>query len=399
MKFNRILMTRFMVSAVLAVYFILFFFFMNAKSNVDILDSYRNSFQEFVKLDSNGISTGYFQWSDFKQSIESDDVKSFEKWENEILDYYSHISTVEIINGDVNFDTWYEIRFEKNKLYGYFKIFNSEGTVFLQDKIARVEFDYISILDSIKATDKFSFGSDYEGEFIFGITYTDSSMPFTVLQIITIAAVAIMGYFFVFLFENRYFGKFKMLHQLDTLVFLAEKRIKYSEGHSRAVADISYLIGKKMKLKKTDLENMYIAAYLHEIGLLAIPTEKIERSELLDSRDWDYIKVFPEYSEMIINSFECFKNCGEISRSINEKWDGTGFPDGLKGEDINILSRIAGIAHLIEILTRRRNYRNTVYDVEDAVKIIGEMPSDQSVMNVVRDNIEEIKKIIEAKNV
>jgi len=399
---KTMLMIRFLATLFVIVCLLFFFHMFNVQSNKNLAESYSNSFTEFIKIDSIGVSTGYFQWTDFLKAVEEKDEESLTAWFEEILSTYSHFKKLEIVDTDFNSNSsneWYFLGNEGESLYAFFRVYDSDTLDYLQGKLVKAEIDYLAILESIKATEKFDFSTESGEDFVYGIKYTSKGLSYTAYQILIVIITGMIVFILIYMHERSFFGKFRMLHQLDTLVYLADKRLKYSEGHSLNVANLSFFIGKKVGLSKKELEKLYIGAYLHELGVLAVPSEKIERMVTLESNEWDYIKMYPEYSESIIDSFEYFKGCGKIARSINEKWDGSGYPDGLNGEETNILSRIAGVAHLLEVLTRKRVYRETPYDIEEAVEMLGKMSIDPHLLEIVENNCNELEEIIKNQKI
>ncbi|MEG3637828.1 HD domain-containing phosphohydrolase [Magnetococcus sp. PR-3] len=121
----------------------------------------------------------------------------------------------------------------------------------------------------------------------------------------------------------------------------------------------------------TDL--VFNAAPMHDIGKIGIPDKVLLKPGKLDDEEWAIMRRHPEYGAAIIGEHdsELMNMSKEISLSHHEKWDGTGYPKGIKGEDISLAGRIVAIADVFDALTSERPYKKA-WSVEKAVQIIDE---------------------------
>lgn len=140
----------------------------------------------------------------------------------------------------------------------------------------------------------------------------------------------------------------------------------YLAKHSENVALYSYMIGEKLNLKKDELEKLYYAGYLHDIGKLEMPLEILQKKDKLTSEEYEKIKYHPVYSQMILSDKEFLKEIGNIVRSHHERLDGMGYPDGLKENEIPFLSKIISISDTFDAMTTDRGYQK-VKSVADAI--------------------------------
>jgi len=134
-------------------------------------------------------------------------------------------------------------------------------------------------------------------------------------------------------------------------------------GHSKRVARFSLLMGKKLGLNPDYVEYIEIAAQLHDIGLIGIPKEIINKPEQrLTPGERTLIRQHPEIGQTIVNFGDRFDKIGKLIRSHHERYDGKGFPDGLAEQEIPIGARIIAIANYYD-RTMGREITETRYDL------------------------------------
>ncbi len=143
---------------------------------------------------------------------------------------------------------------------------------------------------------------------------------------------------------------------LSMLKVLFEKS-QETEEHAQRLVLMSEAIGQKMKLSSRDLYDLELVAKLHDIGKIAIDSSILEKTTQLTDEDWIALKKHPEIGYRIA------KACPELASAANyiythhEKWDGTGYPQGLKGTSIPLISRIVAVVDAFDAMTENRSYR------------------------------------------
>ena len=153
---------------------------------------------------------------------------------------------------------------------------------------------------------------------------------------------------------------------ITSLAKALETRDKYTDGHSKRVTDYSLAISKKLSLLEKDIEKIRLAALLHDIGKIGIKEEILHKSGSLTSEEYRHISEHPniavEILKMIIKDEEIIK----IIKHHHERFDGKGVPDGLKGDEIPIGSRIIAVSDTYDAMTSNRPYRSFLCH-EDAI--------------------------------
>jgi HD-GYP domain-containing protein (c-di-GMP phosphodiesterase class II) len=160
------------------------------------------------------------------------------------------------------------------------------------------------------------------------------------------------------------------LQIVKTLVNLIEDRDAYTATHSMQVHDLAIAIGKELNLPKTNLaDKIGVASILHYIGKIGIPERILNKpGKLLNSE----FKIMEKHCLMGYNSLKDIKSLHDVAEFIlhhHENFNGSGYPDGLKGTDIPIVSRIIRVADVYSALTTNRAYRPAMQR-EQALKII-----------------------------
>ncbi len=153
----------------------------------------------------------------------------------------------------------------------------------------------------------------------------------------------------------------------------AEYRDEHTGEHIRRMAHYSALIARKLGLNEEAVESILYAAPLHDIGKIGIPDQILLKPGPLDEREWEIMKKHTEIGAEILRGTQSgFVKVGEIVALYHhERWDGRGYPRGLKGPEIPLAARIVAVADVFDALTSDRPYRKA-FSVEEAFQIIEE---------------------------
>lgn len=178
---------------------------------------------------------------------------------------------------------------------------------------------------------------------------------------------------------------------LFSLANAVEAKDIYTQGHIKRVSGLAVALGKRMGVSETELEALRIGGSLHDIGKIGIPREVLNKKGPLSTEEWEVMKRHPEYGYNICLPLKRnLKHALDIIRQHHEKMDGSGYPDGLKGDEISLPSRIMAVADIYDALTTNRPYRNAMNKVK-ALSIIREEADqgklDKTVVNCLTDMI------------
>lgn len=159
---------------------------------------------------------------------------------------------------------------------------------------------------------------------------------------------------------------------LDTVKSLSqavEAKDPYTNGHSRRVGEYACNLAARVGLAPKRIENLKIAALLHDIGKIGIEETILNKPGRLTEEEFGKIKKHPEIGVKIIKDIDFLKDVSRIILSHHERYDGTGYPEGRKKDEIMLESQILSLADVFDALTSERPYRNAM-TVEEAIEII-----------------------------
>ncbi len=137
-----------------------------------------------------------------------------------------------------------------------------------------------------------------------------------------------------------------------------DARDPYTAGHQRRVAEISSAIGSELGLDDNDLEGIRLAATIHDIGKIGVPAEILTRPSKLRRAEWELLKTHPETGYGIIAGIDFPWPIAEMVLQHHERLDGSGYPNGLRGDEILLGARIIAVADTVEAMANDRPYRS-----------------------------------------
>ncbi len=147
------------------------------------------------------------------------------------------------------------------------------------------------------------------------------------------------------------------LNSIQTLVTAVDLKDRYTGGHSAEVSRLAVHLAKRIGLSRQETEHVRVAALLHDIGKIGISDNILLKPHRLSSNELDQIRKHPEMGVLILKYSKDFKKVLPIVLHHHEKWDGSGYPNGLQGEKIPLLARIVTIVDAYEAMTSNRPYR------------------------------------------
>ena len=161
-------------------------------------------------------------------------------------------------------------------------------------------------------------------------------------------------------FENRRELEDVYLGTMATLMETVEAKDIYTRGHTDRVTELTSTFAKALGIKGKQLENIKRAAALHDIGKIAVPDKIILKPGPLNAQERCSVEEHPERADRILQHLKFLNSVRIIARAHHEKYDGTGYPDGLQGEEIPIGARILAIVDSYDAMTSARPYREAM---------------------------------------
>ncbi len=159
---------------------------------------------------------------------------------------------------------------------------------------------------------------------------------------------------------------------ISALALAVDAKDTYSRGHLDRVAYYSVMIARQLRLGDDDVKVLRDAARLHDIGKIGVTDMVLLKPGPLNDEEWEMMKKHPEIGEGIIKPIHSLRNLCDIVRHHHEKLDGSGYPDGLKGDEIKFLVRILTVADIFDALTTDRPYRKA-FTMEKAIEELRRM--------------------------
>jgi putative nucleotidyltransferase with HDIG domain len=136
-----------------------------------------------------------------------------------------------------------------------------------------------------------------------------------------------------------------------------ECKDRYTYGHSMRVTYFALVVGRELGLDEDDMYNLQVSALFHDVGKIGVPDSILNKPSRLDEDEFLVMKRHPELSGEILRGFDVFQDAAKNARHHHERFDGRGYPDGLKGDEVPLYSRIILIADTFDAMTSTRPYR------------------------------------------
>ena len=216
------------------------------------------------------------------------------------------------------------------------------------------------------------FNIKYENKIIGGLffeldeknseSYTDED-----LKIIKVSEHIVMSYYEGLAYseseENR------LIDIVEAMTNMLEVYDPYTKGHSLNVANIAKKFGKSIKLDKKYIKELYLTGLIHDIGKAFIDINILNKKEKLTEEEYKIIKKHPENGERVLNSINRLEGIKFSVKHHHERWDGNGYPDGLKGEEIPMATQIITIVDAYDAMTTDRSYRKALSKEEALIEV------------------------------
>jgi PAS domain S-box-containing protein len=144
---------------------------------------------------------------------------------------------------------------------------------------------------------------------------------------------------------------------IHAMVLAVEARDPFTAGHQRRVAQLAGAMAAEMNLPATQIEGINMAAAIHDIGKISVPADILSKPAVLNEIEYMMVKIHPEAGYKILKDIEFPWPIASIVLQHHERLDGSGYPDGIRGEEILLESRIVSLADVVEAIASHRPYR------------------------------------------
>lgn len=228
----------------------------------------------------------------------------------------------------------------------------------------------------------------------FGVTSFGAGDPsfysrfmFSPLYILFTSITSVFFYFIFVRVLTRFYVHDGVFMKMQSLSQLLEQRDSYTYGHAQRVAKYSVEIAKRLGKSQEFIDELKTSALCHDLGKILMPDEVLFKHGSLTEEEFDHIRKHPIYSYNMVSEIIGKESVANIVRSHHERWDGSGYPDGLSGTNIPEASRILAIADVLDAMTTLRPYRNalSVFDFITYMKSASGIHFDPALVDVVLD--------------
>ena len=144
---------------------------------------------------------------------------------------------------------------------------------------------------------------------------------------------------------------------IQVISLTVESRDPYTAGHQRRVAELARAIAEEMGYSEDQVKGTHMAGMIHDLGKISVPSEILSKPSRLSKIEFELIKTHPQVGYDILKGIEFPWSVAEISYQHHERMDGSGYPRGLKGEEILLEARIMAVADVVEAMASHRPYR------------------------------------------
>jgi len=158
---------------------------------------------------------------------------------------------------------------------------------------------------------------------------------------------------------------------LYALARLVEQRDSHTAGHYERLASSAVALGVTMRLDSASLLSLYVGGYLHDIGKVGIPDSILFKPGKLTPPEWETMRAHPVMGEEICRPVKALGGVLPLIRNHHERWDGSGYPDGLRGTEIPLLARVLQTVDIYDALTNPRPYKHA-YSTTRALEVMQE---------------------------
>lgn len=176
------------------------------------------------------------------------------------------------------------------------------------------------------------------------------------------------------------------------LINMIEIRDSYTSGHSQRVANYSKLIAKDLGFSEEELHTLYQAGILHDIGKIAIPDSILLKPGRLNNQEYDLMKEHALLGYEILEKIPMYKDLSPIIKYHHERYDGTGYPEGLKGEEIPLFSQILAISDTFDAMTTSRIYkpRKDKFEALEELKTLGGSSFSKKLLEIAVESLKQV---------
>ena len=362
------------------------FYKINTDRITEIEDLMENSLYTFIESNADGVSTGYFEWDEMYEAILNENLDFIAHYERDITSTFALSGTLTLIDKPFDGSYSYSIYCQKGVSYVEIGIFDSFAEKFLPDKMVRITFSPMAIFEESMDNPRFNFGIKIvDSDTIEGIQVINYEKPLNFFHYLSAFSIALFSVLIIQTFYQYSIRSHYEIEGLANIVMLLSKKDTYTAEHSKGVAELAVLIASKLGMSKNQQKLLNKAGHLHDIGKIGISESILNKSGKLLPEEYEEIKKHSMIGYEIVSQFPNLKEVALIVKYHHEMMDGSGYPDGLKGDEIPLNAQILNVADIFNALTTDRPYRQG-FETDKALEMMTQMPLNQDLVAILKDH-------------
>ena len=252
-------------------------------------------------------------------------------------------------------------------------VIDSSWNGFYEIKDGKMTIKPVDYNEEIKAGEKITFGFvmyskylvDFQNSVLLGRStfhYYQSPVYWILCVLAGIWAISVLIHITTYLRTVKYLKRQKrdaqiIIQSMNTFVNMIDAKDTYTQGHSARVAIYSREIARRMKFSEDEINTLYYIALMHDCGKIGIPDAVLKKPEKLTDSEWSLVKSHTQLGSKVLENFTAIDGIRDGALYHHERYDGTGYPEGLKGEDIPLYARIICVADSYDAMNSNRCYR------------------------------------------
>jgi HD-GYP domain-containing protein (c-di-GMP phosphodiesterase class II) len=351
------------------------------KNMENLLDEALHS---YIFSNAEGISSGYFQRNGVYESFVEKNGVLLNQIEEDIVNQFEIVNSIEVV--EETFDGFYDYKiYTKNQnCYINFGVFDKFQHKYIEDRVVRIKIDPRVMFNNMFNGNKVQYEINVvDNESIDGINVVGTENPLKLFHYASAFSMALLALLIIQIFSRLLINRHYETEGLRNMIMVLSKRDAYTGVHSDDVARYAKIIAEHIGFSRKKQRSLEKAGYLHDVGKIGISDSILNKQGKLTYDEFEEIKKHSIIGYEIISQFPNLKEVELVVKYHHERLDGSGYPDGLKCDEIPLEAQILAVADVYSALTTDRPYRIAM-DHNKAFKIMEEMSLNQTYVQVLK---------------
>ncbi|PXF35582.1 diguanylate cyclase [Mesotoga sp. SC_NapDC] len=360
---------------------------------------YSGIFETSVENLASSLSVGYFQWHAMYHAVNSGDDVFIEEMLQEIQQDFPGVRSARLVDRppEVPLKGQYKLYNIDQELYLYLNIYDSLMEREITDKVVIASIDKDALLSEMHLDERVSLTAGGSKSFAYGLRAEVKGYDLTKWLIFHSLASGIIGVLIMMEVLALGLSRYYEMSGLQEIMYLWEMEDSHTAFHSRNVAKIAECLGKSLGLKRKKVMELVNGAKLHDIGKMGISPSILRKHGPLDEIEKEVIRNHPQHGKEVLQHFKYLERFVPYAYLHHEREDGSGYPQGLNGDQLPLEAKIIAVSDVFEALTAERPYRDA-YSFAQAVDMMTEMSLDQGIVSALIEILPELETELSGRN-